>query len=459
LFAQPDLPQVVPLLVGRTIAAIATASGGGIGIIRVSGAAAESIGRALCRPWPTDLRSHQLYLGSVAVAGQPIDQVLFCLMQAPHSYTGEDVLELHGHGGAVNLRRLLDACLQAGATPAAPGEFTRRAFLAGKLDLTRAEAVAALIGAHSDQAARQAQRQLSGELGRVVSDLRRRTIALLGDFEGMLDFPDLDEDRAILDRAQPQLAALTAQLTSLAASFASGGKALSGGIELAVLGQTNAGKSSLINALCRAERVIVDAQPGTTRDYIEVRSDWQGVQVTLIDTAGERAAATPLEAEGLRLGRQRWAHADLLLLVVDGTRGIGDQEERLLASRPPGVPYLVVWNKQDRLGCLPPPSDAIACSALCGWGLEALERRVLAQLAPQLGRQDDLLVTSERQAALLGRAADALGQAEAANRSGSGAEIVAGELRVAASQLGELTGEAVSDGVLDAIFAQFCVGK
>src|SRR5262249_5533069 len=160
----------------------------------------------------------------------------------------------------------------------------------------------------------------------------------LGEFEGMLDFPDLDADTEVIRRAAPELAALSARLAALSQSFARGGKALHAGIEIALLGRTNAGKSSLVNALCQAERVLVDAQPGTTRDYVETHSEWQGVAVTLIDTAGERENLTPLEAEGLRLGRERWRHADLLLLVVDGTSGLGPTEERLLASRPPELP-------------------------------------------------------------------------------------------------------------------------
>lgn len=460
-----------------TVAAIASGSGGGIGVVRISGPDAEQVGRRILTPWPEAAQSHHLYLGSVleapSGADQPdsslknssrrsIDQAMFCLMRAPRSYTGEDVLEIHGHGGAINLRRILDACLQAGAQPAGPGDFTRRAFLAGKLDLTRAEAVAALIGAQSVQAARQAQRQLSGELGQLVAELRRRVTSLLGEFEGMLDFPDLDADTEVLERALPQLQELGGRIDALARSFSSG-KALTSGVEIGILGRTNVGKSSLVNALCQAERVLVDAQPGTTRDYVEIRGEWQGVPVTLIDTAGERPDATELEVQGLRLGRERWRRADLLLLVVDGTRGIGAEEERLLASRPPELPCVVVWNKVDRVGCLPPPAglDAVSCSALCGWGLDALRQEILRRVGPQLDGGEQLLVTSARQASLLAAASTALGQAANAviAEGGASAEIAAGELRVAASRLGELSGEAVSEEVLDAIFAQFCVGK
>ena len=236
---------------------------------------------------------------------EAIDLVLFALMRAPRSYTGEDVFEIHGHGGAVTLQRIVEAAIRAGARAAEPGEFTRRAFLAGKIDLTRAEAVASLLSAQSVQAARQAQRQLSGELGLHVGELRRQVTQLLGELEGLLDFPDLDEDVAILARLRERLVLLSRRLGALSQSFRSGGKALSSGLELALLGRTNAGKSSLVNALSESERVLVDAKPGTTRDFVEVRAEWDGIPVTLIDTAGERDDKSELEAQGLRLGQKR----------------------------------------------------------------------------------------------------------------------------------------------------------
>lgn len=484
-----------------TIAAISSGSGGGVGIVRVSGPQAAAIAQKLCRPLPPDIVSHHLYLGRVfapatAAAAPPssdpgpatqetqaapeadaaaLDQVLFCLMRGPHSYTGEDVLELHGHGGARNLRRLLDACLAAGAQPAGPGEFTRRAFLAGKLDLTAAEAVATLIEARSDQALRQAQRQLAGELGQKVAELRRQVVTLLADFEGLLDFPDAEPwergDQALLADGRRRMQSLYAALSQLAESFAQGGKAAAGGIELAVLGRPNVGKSSLINALCGSERVIVDAQPGTTRDFIEVRSEWAtsatpgaaSLPVTLIDTAGDHEAATPLEQQGLRLARQRFQNVDLLLFIVDGSVGLTAEDERLLSTLPAQLPRLVVWNKIDRSGCLTAPDElsAVPCSALCGWGLDALRKSVLDKLAPRLASDDEVLVTSARQAALLTQAATALHNSLAALATwhDSAPELVAGELRVAASRLAELRGDELSEGLLDAIFARFCVGK
>ncbi len=454
-----------------TICAIASGIGGGIGIIRISGSDATQVAARILSPWPVALESHRLYFGQVLSPSQPglspenppqrevIDEVLFCLMRAPRSYTGEDVVEIHGHGGAVTLRRIVEAAIFAGARAAEPGEFTRRAFLAGKLDLTRAEAVASLLSAQSVQAARQAARQLSGELGLRVGEQRRQLIQLLGELEGLLDFPDLEEDAAILAKIRQQLAAQADQLSKLGRSFRGGGKALSSGLELALLGRTNAGKSSLVNALSESERVLVDSTPGTTRDFVEVRAEWDGVPITLIDTAGERDDKTELEEQGLRLGQKRYSGADLALIVVDGKLGMGAEEQRLTTALPPTLPHLVVWNKIDQVDCQPVPAGAVAVSALSGWGLSTLRKAVLDKLAGSLFAQDELLVTSARQADAIQQAAEALTRAGEVIFRGAAVEMAAAEVRIAQSRLGEVTGEEVSEAVLDAIFSRFCVGK
>lgn len=448
-----------------TIAAIASGTGGGIGVIRISGGLAEQIGQQLCHPWPAPIESHRMYHGHVrqdaAHGGEALDEVMFCLFRAPRSYTGQDVLEVYGHGGVVVLARVLQRVLSEGAELAQPGEFTRRAFLAGKLDLTRAEGVAALIAARSTEAARHAQRLAGGELGRLLGELRRTLLAVLGELEGMLDFPDLEEDRALLDGVRAKLSAIAQKLQSLADGFSQGGRALHAGLTVALIGRPNAGKSSLLNALYGAERAIVDATAGTTRDFVEVACEWAGVSVTLIDTAGERADATPLEQAGLRLGRARWHQADLVLWVIDGSTADAPAEDALAAQvlAACDLPWIKVWNKIDHVTARPSPGDALRCSALCGWGVEEVRRQILARLAPRLSHADELLVVSTRQARLVAAAAAAVRESLRGLDEGIHAELLAGEVRIAAARLGEITGDAVSDAVLDEVFSRFCVGK
>lgn len=496
----------------RTIAAIATARGGPVGIVRVSGPGAAAIGAALCAPWPEPVLSHHLYYGRVRTpAGAPgadspgdlrdpgdpqdpgappalLDQVLFCLMRAPRSFTGEDVLEIHAHGGAINLNEIYEATLRAGAAPAQPGEFSLRAFLHGKLDLTQAESVAGLIGASSRAAARHARRQLDGALGRHLRGLRERVLALLADLQGALDFPELEPDpdypgapapaaeatpaapasvnplRSALQDALPDL---LRQIEALLNTHSSVGRALERGVEIALCGRANAGKSSLLNSLCGRERALVDAAPGTTRDYIEVATEWEGYPVRLVDTAGLRDEAEGVERRGLRQQRARLHHADLILLVVDGC------EDPALPLPLPGdlaegTPVLVACNKSDALAFRPrlgdlasacgiAPEDIVPCSALCGWGLSALRRRALARLQLGSAEHDEaLVITSARQAEHLREAAAAL--AEAADPLLPW-DLALESLSLAARSLARITGEDLEPQVLDAIFSRFCVGK
>lgn len=450
----------------ETISAIATAVGGGVGIVRVSGPLAQSIAARLCRPWPVQWQSHHLYLVDIVSdttqESPPVllDQGLFCIMKGPHSYTGEDVLEIHGHGGRISLQQILDATIQAGARHAAPGEFTKRAFLAGKMDLTQAEAVAALVAATSVQAGRHATRQMGGQLKRLIAETHQTLIFWLAAFEGSLDFPDLEEDRKIHQDALAALVQVEKRLGSLRKSFDQGGKILQSGLEVALVGQTNAGKSSLLNALYGDERALVDASPGTTRDVIEVSLRIQGIQVTLLDTAGQRAEASLLEQQGIKLAKARGQQADLVLLVIDGTIGFDEITTPLLHGLQQNqLPYLVVWNKMDRAGYLPLPTDVpvVACSALCGWGIDALKERIMRQFLPS--DQEDVLLVNPRQTAVLDRTLQSLHEAVDALTSNQSWDLVAAALRRSASALAEMTGEQTSDSILDSIFGQFCVGK
>ncbi|HEX4460654.1 MAG TPA: tRNA uridine-5-carboxymethylaminomethyl(34) synthesis GTPase MnmE, partial [Polyangia bacterium] len=306
-----------------TIAAIATATGGGIGVVRLSGPNAARIVEQIVRPWPSKPQTHKLQLGYVhhPRTDERIDQVLAVVMRAPKSYTGEDVAELQGHGGQLVLQRVLEAALAAGARMAEPGEFTRRAFEAGKIDLSRAESVAVLIGARSERALKAAQAMGTGALASEIVKLRQRLVAALAELEGAIDFPEDAGDVMPEAASARALGEISREMRAMAASYR---PALFRAAEVALVGRVNAGKSSLLNALAGEERALVDEAPGTTRDTVSVEVSLSGVAVTLVDTAGERESPEPIEARGLALGRARAARADLVLLVVDGTVGFGD---------------------------------------------------------------------------------------------------------------------------------------
>jgi tRNA modification GTPase len=432
---------------GDTIAAIATAAGvGGVGIVRVSGPRAIAIveqvlggelDRSVRVAWARDR------------AGTRIDQVLAFGMRAPASFTGEDVAELQGHGGAQNLERLLAAVIERGARVAEPGEFTRRAVLNGKLDLLRAEALLEVIHAGSERAWRLAQANLGGKLGDVAAELEARTLHVLGEIEGRIDFPDDDlgpEEARVLDA---ELQELAERCATLAAGFRHG-RAIQRGITIALVGPVNAGKSSLLNALLGKERALVAPEPGTTRDYLEVNDVWDGIAVTLVDTAGMRGTQDPVEARGIELGEQRVADADVVVVVNDGVAPWNDGSRY-------GSRALVVRSKADLGG---DTRGALATSATSRQGLDALVQRAL-ELAGVAGREgsEDAFVTTARQHALTVTARDGLAAAVAARNAGQVAEVVALELRQAIGALTQLRGTEVGDRVLDEVFARFCIGK
>jgi tRNA modification GTPase len=437
-----------------TIAAIATPAGtGGLGVVRISGPDAGSIAAGLLGVSVEELPDRRLVRGVVRDReGARVDDVLAVVMRAPHSYTGEEVAELHGHGGALNIARLLRQVLAAGARAALPGEFTRRAFANQKLDLTAAEAVLGVIEAGSERAWRVAQAQLAGELGERVRGLRARATELCAEVEAWIDFPEEDIDVRRGSELDARADALGTEVARLAATFALG-KALRQGIEVAIVGPVNAGKSSLFNRLLGEERAIVTPEPGTTRDWVEGRAVWDGVPVTLIDTAGERDAArmaSDAERRGVELGRKRAAAADLRLVVH-----AAPETPREVTS---ASGELHVVTKGDLLVGGERPSLLIT-SAETGDGIEALRGSILATVVGDGDADEGVVVTSERQRTLLDRASSALGRAAIALRDDRPLEVAALELRDAAGGLAEILGERIGEEMLDALFARFCIGK
>ena len=423
-----------------TIAAAATGTGpAAVGIVRISGPDAFSIGRRICARWPDPLVGGRAHLSDFLFEGLPFDAGLVLPFLGPRSYTGEDVLELQGHGGHAQ-RRLLIAVCSAGARLAEPGEFTQRAFLAGKLDLIQAEAVAKLVAAQTDRALQAAQASLGGALSSRVGELESELARLRGRVEGLLDFPAESEGaEAGLPLA---CAALSERVGELAQSFSCGRRLFSRS-EVVLVGPVNAGKSSLFNALLGEERALVDADPGTTRDLVTADVELGGLPVRFVDTAGWRAAAG-VEARGIALGREAASRAAAVVWVSPAD-----------AFEPaPQAGWIQVSSKCDLAPGQRVAAGALAVSAHGGEGLEALRAELVSRLLPP-GSEEELLVIGERQAQELAAAAGALARAAAE----PAVELVAEELAAAAGALARVTGTSSEPEILDEVFRQFCIGK
>lgn len=447
-----------------TIAAVATAAGrGGVGILRISGGLAASLAQRLIGFLP---RPRRATLATWADAcGRPIDQGLVLYFPAPHSYTGEEVVELQGHGGPVVLDQLLRRVLELGARAARPGEFSERAFLNGKLDLAQAEAIADLIESGSVAAARAAMRSLTGEFSRQVHVLVESLIALRLHIEAAIDFPEEEIDFLADDSLVARCSALHAQLASLTAQ-ARQGCLLREGMTVVLAGRPNAGKSSLLNALAGRDSAIVSATPGTTRDVLREYLQIDGMPLHLIDTAGLRVTADEIEGEGVRRARLAMQQADRVLVLLDDSQG--ETAHDLLPQLPASVPCTFIYNKIDLTGRAPgfaqgSPSGgldsgmAIGVSARQGAGLEALR----AHLKACMGFQDTeagLFSARRRHLDAIARAQGHCAEAGQQLQRKRG-ELAAEELRLAQQAMGEITGAFTPDDLLGRIFASFCIGK
>ncbi len=450
------------------IAAVATPPGpGGVGIVRLSGPGAHRAAAQVFRPMQrgalTDAPDRLLVYGTVlGPEGEGIDRGLAFVSHAPHSYTGEDTAELQCHGSPVVLGLVLEALYQAGARPARPGEFTQRAFLNGRLDLTQAEAVIDLIEADSARAVRNAAGQLAGALSRRIGGVYDALTDLMAHFCAVLDYPDEDLDPF---RAEGMAAVLAEQGAALAALLqtAARGRRLRDGVVCALVGRPNAGKSSLLNALAGYERAIVTDRPGTTRDTVEAAVSLAELPFRLIDTAGLRASDDPAEQLGVARSRAAMDEADVVLLVCDGTASPGDEERALLAEL--GERAVVVRSKADRPAVWDalPGSETVAVSARTGAGLAELEavlgRRGAALLPAVRAGAQGLMLTNARQTDAVRRALEAVRRAEEGLGAGLPPDLLLTDVEDALAALGELTGRTVREDVTDRIFSRFCVGK
>ena len=455
-----------------TIAAISTPPGpGAIGILRLSGPRAIEVAQASFRPLNkvplSQHRPHELVYGDLLDRdGQPIDRVLCTFSRGPVSYTGEDTAEFQCHGSPMVLSLGLEALFSRGARQARAGEFTRRAFLNGKLDLAQAEAVGDLLEARSREGARHAAGQLTGALSRRIAGVYSALVDIMAHFHAVLDYPDEDIDPFRMEELSGQLSRQEAALRALAGSYRRG-QYIRDGVPCAIVGRPNAGKSSLLNALVGYDRAIVTDIPGTTRDTVEERAELGGVTLRLIDTAGLRDSDDPIEQLGVERSRAAMDEAALVLLVVDGTEKATQEDADLARTiAEAGKPWILVRSKRDLAGehaddlaSLSQGTPTVSLSARTGEGLEELGQAVAA-LFPQ-GSEDKAgeLITNARQAEAAGRALNCVVRANQALSDGVTPDALLTDVEEALEALGELTGQSVREDVTDRIFSKFCVGK
>jgi len=455
-----------------TIAAISTPLGeGGIGIVRLSGEQAPAIADRIFEPArgderPSAMPTHTIRHGRVVDGDEVVDEALLTVMRAPRSYTREDVVEISCHGGTVTVRRVLELALAHGARLAEPGEFTKRAFLSGRLDLAQAEAVADIIAAKTEASQRAAEVQLRGDLSREVKAVREQLADLLTYVEASIDFAEEDIELLSRDEMRRRCDGIAERLQRLIAT-ADAGQVLRDGITAAIVGRANVGKSSLMNALLRTDRVIVTPIPGTTRDVVEETLNIKGVPMRVADTAGMRRSQDVVEAEGVSRSRQQMAAADIVVAVLDRSEPLTQDDRDLLADIPPGR-SLIVLNKSDLPRGLPEDELAeargdvltVETSAIERTGLEQLEGAI-AELAfgGAVPRTDGVMVTNVRHKDALIRAEAGMQQALAALGDGLSEEFIASDLRGALDAVGEIVGETLTEDIIDRIFSTFCIGK
>jgi tRNA modification GTPase len=444
-----------------TIVAISTPPGrGGIGIVRLSGFSARTIAEPLLKLRHPLAPAQARFAEVIDNTGEILDEAVVTFFAAPNSYTSEDIVEIAAHGSPVLLDHLLRQCLSAGARLAEPGEFTQRAFLSGRLDLTQAEAVHDLIEASTLHQARIAAQQLGGSLSRQITPIKQQLIALIAALEAGIDFAEDDIDLLPNNEITAQIQAIQAPLTALEQTF-SYGRIVRDGFTLAIVGRPNAGKSSIFNRLIQRDRAIVTATPGTTRDPITERVSIDGIPVELIDTAGLRDSTDEAESLGIAKSREAMAEADIVLLVLDATTSLHEEDEAIasLTTRP----LLIAINKHD---LAPTPSLAtttaqttIETSALTGTGIAELRHAILSLITVGNPNSETALLTNIRQQQAVAVSITALTQAQHAIAGTLPHEMLLLDLYEALHALDSLTGVTTNDDIVNLIFSKFCIGK
>jgi tRNA modification GTPase len=461
----------------ETIAAIATPLGeGGLAVIRISGAEALQVadrcfvpaGRASLKP--SAAPSHTIHFGHVVRGGRDVDEVLVSVMRAPRTFTREDVVEITCHGGLLPAKLVLDAVLESGARVAGPGEFTRRAFLNGRIDLAQAEAVADLIHSRTELALQAASEQLAGRLSRRIEELREDLLKSLAHVEAHIDFPDEDIATDTRDQLVSRFDRAIAFMEELL-NTANEGQILRRGIRCAIIGRPNAGKSSLLNCLLGRDRAIVSAVAGTTRDTIEETANVRGLPVVFVDTAGLREGRDEIELEGIRRSRQSLEAAEFILHVFDVSDSPGGADQTYFKELA-GKKRILVLNKIDLLSgsrgaqdggrAIQLPADApqVEVSCLTGEGIERLKDTIRELIWSGEIKAEMLQVTiNSRHQEALSRARAATSRTREALLAGQSLDLVAMDLRIAVNATGEIVGKTTTEDLLDMIFSQFCIGK
>ena len=449
----------------ETIAAISTPPGvGGIGIIRISGDNALNVAKRIFKAKnKSEIKPFTIRFGYVVDENQnALDQVLVSYFKSPKSYTGEDVIEINCHGGNVSTREILELVLKNGARLAEPGEFTKRAFLNGKLDLTQAEAVIELINSKSDKESKASYKQLEGLLGAKIKEIKQDIIDLLVDIEANIDYPEYDIEEVRRERIYNVLSANVAKLETLEKSFESG-KILRDGVSTVIIGKPNVGKSSLLNRLVKEDRAIVTEIAGTTRDTIEEYITIRGIPLKLVDTAGIHETDDIVESIGVNKSKKAIDESELVLLMLDATRELSKEDEELLEATK-NKNRIILINKIDADKKINKDmfknDKIIEMSTKTLTGIEELEETIEEMFnISELNMENEIVITNVRHKNLIHKAAEEIKNAIISIKNGLPIDMLSIDLQEALQNLGEITGESISEEVVKGIFAKFCVGK